>query len=108
MRIIFFKIVDYKIVNIVFYLYFEEILRVGGKVYLYNKGFIYFKVVIIDDKIVFVGIVNMDLRSFMFNFEVNVFIYDEEVIRVMIDDFFEDLSYCEEFNLEVFKNRNII
>ncbi|MDB3767482.1 cardiolipin synthase [Clostridioides difficile] len=107
-RIIFPKIADHKIVNIASYSYFEEILRAGGKVYLYNKGFIHSKVVIIDDKIASAGTANMDLRSFMLNFEVNAFIYDEEVIRVMTDDFFEDLSHCEELNLEVFKNRNII
>ncbi len=108
MRIIFPKIADHKIVNIASYSYFEEILRAGGKVYLYNKGFIHSKVVIIDDKIASAGTANMDLRSFMLNFEVNAFIYDEEVIRVMTEDFFEDLSHCEELNLEVFKNRNII
>lgn len=107
-RIIFPKIADHKIVNIASYSYFEEILRAGGKVYLYNKGFIHSKVVIIDDKIASAGTANMDLRSFMLNFEVNAFIYDEEVIRVMTEDFFEDLSHCEELNLEVFKNRNII
>ncbi|MGO0807028.1 phospholipase D-like domain-containing protein, partial [Clostridioides difficile] len=42
-------------------------------------------VVIIDDKIASAGTANMDLRSFMLNFEVNAFIYDEEVIRVMTD-----------------------
>ena len=57
-----------------------DILKSGGKVYLYTKGFIHSKVIIIDDKISSTGSANMDLRSFMLNFEINAFIYDKEVI----------------------------
>lgn len=106
-RIIFPKIADHKMVNNASYSYFEDILKSGGKVYLYNKGFIHSKIVIIDDKIASTGSANMDLRSFMLNFEINAFIYDEEVIKVMTNDFFEDLSHCEEISHEEFKNRKI-
>ena len=80
-RIIFPKIADHKIVNTASYLYFEDILKSGGKVYLYNKGFIHSKVIIIDDNIASTGSANMDLRSFMLNFEINAFIYDKDVIK---------------------------
>ena len=49
-RIIFPKIPDHKIVNTASYSYFGDILKSGGKVYLYTKGFIHSKVIIIDDK----------------------------------------------------------
>jgi len=49
----------------------------------------------------------MDLRSFMLNFEINAFIYDEEIISRMKDDFFNDLNNSEEINFEDFKNRGI-
>ncbi len=106
-RIIFPSIADHKIVHQASYSYFDDILRSGGKVYLYNKGFIHSKIVIIDDKIASTGSANMDLRSFMLNFEINAFIYDKEVINVMTNDFFEDISHCEEISHEEFKNRKI-
>ncbi|WP_195251787.1 cardiolipin synthase [Romboutsia sp. 1001713B170207_170306_H8] len=107
-RIIFPKIVDHKIVNTASYSYFDDILKSGGKVYLYNKGFIHSKVIIIDDIIASTGSANMDLRSFMLNFEINAFIYDQTVIKLMKDDFFEDMKNSEEINIDEFKNRSIV
>lgn len=103
--IIFPKIPDHKIVNTASHSYFEEILEAGGRVFLYNKGFIHSKVVIIDDEIASAGSANMDLRSFMLNFEVNAFIYDKKVIERMTDDFYNDLKCSKELTLENFKKR---
>ncbi|MEG1311953.1 MAG: cardiolipin synthase [Romboutsia sp.] len=107
-RIIFPKIADHKMVNNASYSYFGDILKSGGKVYLYNKGFIHSKIVIIDDKIASTGSANMDLRSFMLNFEINAFIYDKDVISIMNKDFFEDINNSEELTGEDFDGRNII
>lgn len=105
-RIIFPKIADHKIVNSASYSYFDDILRSGGKVYLYNKGFIHSKIVIIDDKIASTGSANMDLRSFMLNFEINAFIYDKKVVEIMTKDFFDDLDNSEEIKDADFSERN--
>lgn len=107
-RIIFPKIADHKIVNTASYSYFGDILRSGGRVYLYTKGFIHSKVVIIDDKIFSTGSANMDLRSFMLNFEINAFIYDKEVIKVVTEDFFEDIKNSEELTNEDYNDRKIV
>ncbi len=106
-RIIFPKIADHKIVNTASYSYFVDILRSGGKVYLYNKGFLHSKIMIIDDKIATVGSANMDLRSFMLNFEINSFIYDEEVINVMLKDFEKDMKDSEELKSDDFECRGM-
>lgn len=107
-RIIFPKIADHKIVNTASYSYFDDILKSGGKVYLYNKGFIHSKVIIIDNIIASTGSANMDLRSFMLNFEINAFIYDENVIELMKENFFEDMKNSDEIDKDEFKNRSIV
>ncbi|MEG0843491.1 MAG: cardiolipin synthase [Romboutsia sp.] len=107
-RIVFPKIADHKIVNSASYSYFEDILKSGGKVYLYTKGFMHSKVVIIDDKIASTGSANMDLRSFMLNFEINAFIYDENIIETMTKDFFEDIQNSEELDRDLFGKRSIV
>ena len=107
-RIIFPKIADHKIVNIASYSYFDDILKSGGRVYLYEKGFIHSKVIIIDNSIASTGSANMDLRSFMLNFEINAFIYDRKVIDLMKEDYFEDMKNSKEINKDEFKNRSIV
>ena len=104
--ILFPKIADHKIVNTASYSYFEEILESGGKVYLYNKGFLHSKVMIIDEFMASTGSANMDLRSFNLNFEVNAFIYDENIIKEIKDNFFNDLDNSEELEIDKFRKRN--
>ena len=107
-KIIFPKIPDHKIVNIASYSYFEDILKSGGKVYLYEKGFIHSKMIIIDDIIFSTGSANMDLRSFMLNFEINAFIYDKKVIEDMKQVFYEDMKQSSELIYEKFRERSFI
>jgi cardiolipin synthase len=106
-NIMFPKIMDHVIVDTASYSYFSKVLEVGGKVFLYEKGFIHSKVLIVDDEIAVAGSANMDIRSFMLNFEVNAFIYDKNVIKIMQNDFNEDLKYCKELTLEDFNKRGI-
>ena len=106
--ILFPKIADHKIVNTASYSYFQEILESGGKVYLYNKGFLHSKVIIIDDFMASTGSANMDLRSFKLNFEVNAFIYDGKIIEEIKKDFMLDLDNSEELERSKFENRSIV
>lgn len=106
--ILFPKIADHKIVNTASYSYFQEILECGGKVYLYNKGFLHSKVIIIDDFMASTGSANMDLRSFKLNFEVNAFIYDKSIIEEIKQDFMVDLKNSEELERDKFENRKTI
>ena len=106
--ILFPKIADHKIVNTASYSYFQEILESGGKVYLYNKGFLHSKLIIIDDFMASTGSANMDLRSFKLNFEVNAFIYDENIIDEIKKDFMYDMENSEELERDKFENRNTV
>lgn len=106
--ILFPKIADHKIVNTASYSYFQEILESGGKIYLYNKGFLHSKVIIIDDFMASTGSANMDFRSFKLNFEVNAFIYDNNIINEIKKDFMDDLENSEELERNKFESRNTV
>lgn len=58
--------------------YISECLRAGVKVYLYEKGMLHSKAIIIDDDLATVGSCNFDFRSFEHNFEANMLIYSPE------------------------------
>lgn len=61
--------------------YIEEIVCLGASVYVYEKGFLHSKSVVIDSEIVSIGTANFDIRSFRLNFEVTAFIYDAQKAR---------------------------
>lgn len=83
-----------------------ELLKWGARVYQYEDGFLHTKIVISDDYLSSVGTANFDIRSFELNFEVNAFIYDEEVNKKLKEDFKKDLEHCREITPEIYKNRS--
>lgn len=63
------------------YSYIGELLKAGGKVYIYQNGFLHAKTIVVDDQIASVGTANIDMRSFRLNFEVNAFLYHARTVR---------------------------
>ena len=95
--------------------YFDSLLSAGVNIFLYKKGFLHSKVLIVDDTISTVGSCNMDIRSFHLNYEVNAVYYNEKITKQLIDQFKRDLQFCVKINdtdrkkLNVFKRlRNSI
>lgn len=87
--------------------YAGELLECGVKVYHYDKeAFLHSKTLVIDDEICSVGTANMDTRSFELNFEVNAFIYSEEIAKEQRTEFEKDIKICEELTLEKYETRS--
>lgn len=83
-----------------------ELLKLGVKVYLYEKGFIHAKTVVIDDEVASVGTANMDYRSFRLNFEVNAFIYHEPTAKELNQIFIKDIEHSSLLTLEEYEQRS--
>lgn len=78
----------------------EELLRAGVKIYKYTKGFTHAKLLMVDGIAASIGTANLDIRSFLLNFEVNAFIYDKEIVNRLEDDFLIDINDSNEIVLE--------
>ena len=87
--------------------YFEILLEAGVRIFLYKKGFLHSKNVIIDDIITSVGSCNMDIRSFLLHYEVNAVIYNDNITKKFKSQFIEDINFCEEITIKDWKKRNI-
>lgn len=74
--------------------YFKSLLSAGVNIYMYQKGFLHSKVIIVDDLISTVGSCNMDIRSFHINYEVNAVIYDKAISENLKQQFFLDAEHC--------------
>jgi len=58
---------------------FDELLAAGVGIAEFSGGLLHTKAVIIDDGFCILGSVNMDMRSFWLNFEISLFIYDQDM-----------------------------
>lgn len=85
----------------------EELLQAGVNVYTYEAGFIHSKLLLVDGIGGSIGTANLDIRSLKINFEVNAFIYDEEVVDRLERDYIKDLSDSKQINLEEYSKRSI-
>lgn len=85
--------------------YLEELVAAGVKCYKYHDGFVHSKLVMIDGGVTSVGTANIDIRSFKLNFEINAFIYDEEITGRFERQFLEDITYCANLDREFYDRR---
>lgn len=85
--------------------YLEDLVKNGVIVHLYNpKGFIHAKTTSVDGKICTIGTANMDIRSYVLNYEINAVIYDEETTEELESLFFEDLKQSKRITEDYFNN----
>ncbi|NNC82854.1 MAG: cardiolipin synthase [Flavobacteriales bacterium] len=83
---------DSRMVDLVGRSYFKQLLKAGVKIYLYTKGMIHAKTMVVDGQLSIVGTANLDIRSFDLNFEVNAIVYDENVSDDLRKAFQNDLE----------------
>lgn len=86
--------------------YLGDLLKVGVKVYLYNGGFIHSKSIVCDDYLSSVGSVNLDFRSFYYNFEISAFVYDKVVAQDLKNYFIDDMKHCRQLTLAEYRTRS--
>ena len=97
---------DLKLVNAASRSYYEDLLIAGVEIYQYRKGFVHAKTLVTDGILSVIGTSNMDYRSFEFNFEVNVLVYDQEVSEKLRTVFFKDLEDAEPIDKEMWCKRS--
>ena len=88
--------------------YIKEALNAGIKIYLYRKGYMHSKTMTIDDSFVTIGSTNIDFRGFEQDFEINAFMYDEDLARKQREIFLEDQKDAELIDLMEWDKRPLI
>jgi len=85
--------------------YLGQMLEAGVRIFRYKKGFLHSKAIVIDDFISIVGSCNIDERSFVHNFEVNAFIYEQKTALHLKELFMKDVEESDEMTLDSWNNR---
>lgn len=78
--------------------YVKDVVAAGARVFFYENGYMHSKAIVSDDRIVTIGSTNMDIRSYEQDFEINAFIYDEQLAVHMKQVFLDDMQYTWEVN----------
>lgn len=85
--------------------YLKPLLKRGVKVYLYTKGFLHAKTVNVDNKLCFIGTVNLDIRSFYINYEISAVLSDQQLCAQMDAQFELDKLDSDLITLAKWKSR---
>ena len=87
--------------------FYKELIEAGVQIYEYTPGFVHAKVFVSDDDTATVGTINLDYRSLYLHFEDGVFIYNNEVIADIEQDFQETLLKCRSVTLKDVQKRTM-
>lgn len=85
--------------------FLKPLLERGVKVYLYTKGFLHAKTAVIDDKLSFVGTVNLDIRSFYINYEIAAVVSDHTFAKQLAQQFEIDKQDADLLTIRAWKSR---
>lgn len=83
----------------------KKLLKHGCRIYYYDGGFHHTKVMTIDGEQCTIGTANLDGRSMLFDYEVNVFVFDPRVTAQLDSIFDEDLKQSQLLTPGNFKER---
>lgn len=87
--------------------YVKQLIQVGAEVYRYDKGFMHAKTVTIDGRISSIGSANMDIRSFILNFEANAFMYDRNLAKQLENIYHTDILESTQLDLAYFEQQPV-
>jgi cardiolipin synthase len=80
--------------------YYPELLSAGVRIFEYARGFVHAKTMVVDEWLATVGSANMDMRSFILNFELNAFVFGPALCRDLAGRFEIDLEAAFEVTAE--------
>jgi len=80
--------------------YYKELIESGVQIYEYTPGFVHAKVFVSDDDTATVGTINLDYRSLYLHFECAAYLYRNEAVSQVEEDFRRTLSQCQEVTVE--------
>lgn len=101
------KFSDVKIFDIAAAHLYGKYYRKGLNLFFYKKKILHSKLMLVDSKKYTVGSANLDYRSFIHQYELNVFGRDEKIARDIKARFARSLVEADVFDYAAWKNRNI-
>jgi cardiolipin synthase len=86
---------------------FGVLLKAGAKIYEYQPTMMHAKTMVVDGVFAIVGSTNFDNRSFRYNDEIDLAVYDEDVAGRLERMFENDLTRSRPYTYEQWANRTL-
>lgn len=86
---------DIRLVDYASHYYIERCSDLGVDFYLYDRGFLHSKLIIIDSMCVGVGSANFDYRSMRYNAEMMALIFNRHIVRSYLATTRHDMAACQ-------------
>lgn len=83
------------------------LVRMGMELYEYDPAMIHAKLMTVDGVCAVVGSANFDHRSFALNDEINVVIFDRQIVAMLEDQFREDLAQSRRITLDSLRDESL-
>jgi cardiolipin synthase len=97
---------DVRVVDIARNIYFGELFERGVILKYYKKKTLHSKLLIVDDDFFLLGSSNVDYRSFIHQYEINLLGIDKELISRLKEHYRETLNGCIDFNYTEWRSRS--
>ncbi len=101
------RVGDHRFVDIGGQSFFDQLLRAGVHIYLYDPGMIHSKSIIVDNWAT-MGTLNFDNVSLRYNFEANLVSTDFEFVQELKKQFSEDKTKSTLLTMEEWKKRPLL
>ncbi len=88
--------------------YWSDMLEMGVKVYLYGKGMMHSKLILVDGTWASLGSANLDNRSLRLNFEAGCLLYGRERVAELEAAFERDLEVSQRLDPEQYERRSAL
>ena len=85
--------------------YYDELLRSGVRIALYEPHFLHAKHLTVDEDIALVGSINLDIRSFALNAEIGMLCYDRGMVRQLAQIEADYLQQSRQLALATWRQR---
>jgi cardiolipin synthase len=87
--------------------YFADLLRVGVRIFEYQAAILHAKSLVADSHVAVVGSTNLDFRSFLFNAECNLVVFDDPFAAGLDRAFETDLAHSSEITRRDWRRRSL-
>lgn len=97
---------DVRIVDVVRNRYLGRLYKKGVKIHYYTKKILHSKLLIVDDDFFMLGSSNLDYRSFIHNYEINLVGKNKQIIKDLKEFYHKGLKDSIDFSYEEWKQRS--